>query len=152
MNKVNWKAKLDYEFISNLKILQGAFDKLGIKKHIDVEKIARAKYQDNLELVQWFKRYYDVNCGGRGENYPAEERRGFVEPDFGFADKTVIPKTYNASGEITYAGTIQPKPKKIDPEPKKITPYTGPTYQNQNINYASHHTKPQGKSSSDIKL
>lgn len=36
INKVNWKAKLDYEFINNLKILQSAFDKLGIKRYIDV--------------------------------------------------------------------------------------------------------------------
>lgn len=78
MNKVNWKAKLDYEFINNLKVLQSTFDKLGIKKHIEViityikvEKISKAKYQDNLELIQWFKRYYDINCGGRGDNYSA---------------------------------------------------------------------------------
>lgn len=34
MNKVNWKAKLDYEFINNLKVLQAALDKLGIKRHV----------------------------------------------------------------------------------------------------------------------
>jgi RP/EB family microtubule-associated protein len=48
MNKVNWKAKNDYEFIANLKILQSAFEKVGIKKHVEVERLARAKYQDNL--------------------------------------------------------------------------------------------------------
>ena len=36
IGKVNWKAKLDYEFINNLKILQTAFDKLGIKRYVDV--------------------------------------------------------------------------------------------------------------------
>ena len=30
INKVNWKAKNDYEFISNLKILQSAFDKIAV--------------------------------------------------------------------------------------------------------------------------
>jgi len=34
LNKVNWKARSDYEFIGNLKILQNAFDKIGIKKHV----------------------------------------------------------------------------------------------------------------------
>ena len=36
LNKVKWGAKFDYEFVENFKILQGAFDKNGIKKHIDV--------------------------------------------------------------------------------------------------------------------
>ena len=36
ISKVNWKARLDYEFIANLKILQSCFDRLGIKKHLEV--------------------------------------------------------------------------------------------------------------------
>ena len=36
MNKVNWKARNDYEFISNLKVLQVAFDKAGVKRYVEV--------------------------------------------------------------------------------------------------------------------
>ena len=71
MNKVNWKAKNEYEFINNLKILQTAFDKVGVKRYVEVEKLAKAKYQDNLEFIQWLKRYYDLNCGDRGTDYNA---------------------------------------------------------------------------------
>ena len=71
MNKVNWKAKNEYEFINNLKILQTAFDKVGVKRYVEVEKLAKAKYQDNLEFIQWLKRYYDLNCGDRGKDYNA---------------------------------------------------------------------------------
>jgi RP/EB family microtubule-associated protein len=39
INKVNWKAKNDYEFIANLKILQNGFTKSGIKKHLEVGKL-----------------------------------------------------------------------------------------------------------------
>ena len=34
--KVKWGAKFDYEYVENYKVLQNAFDKNGIKKHIDV--------------------------------------------------------------------------------------------------------------------
>ncbi len=59
MSKVKWDAKSDHEFIQNYKILQRAFDKRGIDKYIDVEKLVRAKYQDNLEFMQWTKSFFD---------------------------------------------------------------------------------------------
>ncbi len=85
--------------------------------------MAKAKYQDNLEFAQWLKRYYDLNCGDRGNNYLAEERRGGLNPDFGFADKNVVPKTYNATGQIIPKKEPSP-PKKtvaVEPVPKKVT-------------------------------
>ena len=36
LSKVKWGAKFDYEYVENYKVLQNAFDKNGIKKHIDV--------------------------------------------------------------------------------------------------------------------
>jgi RP/EB family microtubule-associated protein len=87
--KVNWKAKNDYEFIGNLKVLQSAFEKIGIKKHVEVEKLAKAKYQDNLEFIQWLKRYYSLNCGERGSGYRAEDRRSGANVDLSFAEKAL---------------------------------------------------------------
>jgi len=73
LHRVNFAAKHDYEFIANFKILQTVFDKLGLDKHIDVPKLVKAKYQDNLEFLQWMKRYFDLNYSG-GE-YDALDRR-----------------------------------------------------------------------------
>ena len=73
MTKVRWGAKHDYEFVENYKVLQQAFAKNDIKKHIDVDKLVKAKYQDNLEFLQWLKRYFDLNFSGA--EYDAAGRR-----------------------------------------------------------------------------
>ena len=36
----------------------------------------------------------------RGDGYNADERRGGVQVDFSFADKNVVPKSYNGSGQV----------------------------------------------------
>eukprot|EP00347_Sterkiella_histriomuscorum_P006743 403351604 len=73
MSKVNWQAKHDYEFAYNYKVLQVALQKSGISRYIDPTKLMKAKYQDNLEMMQWIKRYYDINS--KGEGYDAVSRR-----------------------------------------------------------------------------
>jgi microtubule-associated protein, RP/EB family len=42
-----------------------------------VTKLVKAKYQDNLEFMQWLKRYFDLNYNG--EPYDAVGRRKGVE-------------------------------------------------------------------------
>ncbi len=78
MHKANWKAKLSHEFMPNYKILQQAFSKLGIPKYIEVEKLQKGKPQDNLEFLQWLKRYWDINYKF-GSEYEAVERRNGEE-------------------------------------------------------------------------
>jgi RP/EB family microtubule-associated protein len=73
MQKVKWDSKTEYEYIQNYKVLQRVFDRKKIDKHIDVEKLIRGKYQDNLEFMQWMKNFYHMNCTG-GEYDPVERR------------------------------------------------------------------------------
>ena len=48
MQKVDWAAKKDFEWVHNYKILQTAFTKLKIDRHIDVDRLIQGKYMDNL--------------------------------------------------------------------------------------------------------
>jgi len=66
LHKVNFDARFDYEWIANYKILQTSFDKLGIQKSIDVTSLIKGKRMDNLEFLQWLKRYFDLNYNGEG--------------------------------------------------------------------------------------
>jgi len=93
MGKVRWDARSEDQFIQNYKILQRVFEKRGIDKvcslnlhcpvldpnphatvqHVDVTKLIRAKYQDNLEMMQWMKNFFDHNCA-ESEYDPVERR------------------------------------------------------------------------------
>jgi RP/EB family microtubule-associated protein len=80
MNKVNWMAKSDHEFIPNYKILQAAFDRNHIEKYVDVDKLIRGKYQDNLEFLQWMKAMWDREGSGVRDYDPACARDGRPVP------------------------------------------------------------------------
>jgi RP/EB family microtubule-associated protein len=43
-------------------------------QHVDVAKLCRAKPLDNLEFLQWIKRFFDLHYGGN--EYNALDRRG----------------------------------------------------------------------------
>lgn len=67
MHKVNWSANKDFEYIANYKILQTAFAKNSIDKYVDVDRLISGRYMDNLEFMQWFKRFYELKGASRGQ-------------------------------------------------------------------------------------
>ena len=73
MSRINFAAKHEYESTANYKILQTVFQRNRIDKPIPVERLVRCKMQDNLEFLQWLKKFWDMNYAGDG--YEAEERR-----------------------------------------------------------------------------
>mmetsp|Transcript_14948 Transcript_14948/g.23493 ORF Transcript_14948/g.23493 Transcript_14948/m.23493 type:complete len:338 (+) Transcript_14948:62-1075(+) len=75
MQKVNWGARTDYEFVANYKVLQSVFQKLKVDKSVEVDRLIRARYQDNLEFMQWLRKFYEMNYSNVVDDYDAVARR-----------------------------------------------------------------------------
>ena len=70
-----FNATNEYHYVQNFKVLQQTFKTHKIDKSIPVDKLVKCRFQDNLEFLQWVKRYWDQYYPG-GEPYDAISRRG----------------------------------------------------------------------------
>ena len=80
LRRVKYESHQEHEYISNFKLLQAAFKKHGVDKEIPIEKLVKARFQDNFEFAQYFKKLFDANYGNYGplEGYdPTAARDGF---------------------------------------------------------------------------
>lgn len=73
MKLVKWNAKNEYEFVQNFKIVQKVMMEKNISKPVPIDKLVKARYQDNLEYLQWFKHFFE--CTYQGQEYAAAARR-----------------------------------------------------------------------------
>ncbi|KAJ3225958.1 hypothetical protein HDU81_007566 [Chytriomyces hyalinus] len=73
LTRVKFETKNEYDYVSNYKILQGVFNKHKIERNIPIDKLVKCRYADNLEFLQYMKKYWDTHYPG-GE-YNAQELR-----------------------------------------------------------------------------
>ncbi|KAK4507570.1 hypothetical protein PRZ48_001305 [Zasmidium cellare] len=73
MARVKFNVNAEYAYLENFKILSNTFRKHHIDRPIPVEMLVKCKMQDNLEFLQWTKRYWDQNYPGG--DYDAVSRR-----------------------------------------------------------------------------
>jgi hypothetical protein len=64
MARVKFNASADYAYLDNFKILSNAFRKHHVDRPIPVEQLVKCKMQDNLEFLQWTKRFWDQHYPG----------------------------------------------------------------------------------------
>lgn len=73
MSRVKFNVNSEYAYIQNFKVLQNTFAKHHVDKPIPVEALTKCKMQDNLEFLQWTKRFWDQYFPGG--DYDAVARR-----------------------------------------------------------------------------
>ncbi|KAI5221586.1 hypothetical protein E4T42_02465 [Aureobasidium subglaciale] len=69
MARVKFNASADYAYLDNFKILSNAFRKHHVDRPIPVEQLVKCKMQDNLEFLQWTKRFWDQHYPGWSASY-----------------------------------------------------------------------------------
>ena len=76
LNKLNWKANCETDYISNFKIFQQGLMVNNINKPIDINRLSKGKQYDLNELLQWIYGYYLNTNDIMREEYNAKKNRG----------------------------------------------------------------------------
>ena len=110
IKKVKFNTKQEHDYINNFKLLQASFKKMSVDKVVPVDRLVKGKFQDNLEFIQWFKKFYDANYSG--QEYDALGMRGGV--DVGSGCKSV---TSNKVAPVSRSGSIPKRSPVAKPAP-----------------------------------
>jgi len=79
MSRVKFNVNTEYAYLQNFKVLQNCFTRHQIDRPVNVEQLVKCKMQDNLEFLQWTKRYWDQYFPG-GDYDALARRRGSGAP------------------------------------------------------------------------
>lgn len=78
MRKIDFNANTEVKYLANWKIVQTNMARHKIDKVVPIDRLVKCKMQDNLEFLQWCKKFWDQYFPG-GE-YDANGRRGGTVP------------------------------------------------------------------------
>ncbi|XP_023139443.2 microtubule-associated protein RP/EB family member 2 isoform X2 [Amphiprion ocellaris] len=124
LKKVKFQAKLEHEYIHNFKLLQASFKRMNVDKIIPVEKLVKGRFQDNLDFIQWFKKFFDANYDGK-EYDPVAARQGqdaIPPPDPGEQIFNLPKKSHHAASSPTAGAS-----RSSSVTPKSSTPTSRPS-------------------------
>uniref|UniRef100_A0A2P2IAW0 Microtubule-associated protein RP/EB family member 1C n=1 Tax=Hirondellea gigas TaxID=1518452 RepID=A0A2P2IAW0_9CRUS len=63
MKRIDFDLHYEHEYVKNYKVLQDAFTKIGLEKLVPVDRLTKARHQDNLEFLQWMFQWYQRSLG-----------------------------------------------------------------------------------------
>lgn len=109
MSRVRFNVNTEYAYIQNFKILQSTFLKHQIDRLVPVEQLVKCRMQDNLEFLQWSKRFWDQHyAGGEYDAFARRRASGAPPTSSGGGAGTITgntPSSRTSSGTATRRGT-----------------------------------------------
>lgn len=124
LSKANFNAQYDYEFSSNFKILQTHFVKIKCDKVVPTDRLVKAKYQDNLEFMQWMKRFFEMQYSG--DSYDAKARRKECKCEYA-SDKVSTSKSKSSASTTSSSASSTSSAAAADGRRSSMMPGTGST-------------------------
>ncbi|XP_070144770.1 microtubule-associated protein RP/EB family member 2-like isoform X2 [Drosophila kikkawai] len=97
-------ANQEHEYIYNFKILQGGFRKMSVEKVIPIERLVKGRFTDNLEFLQWFRKFYKANEKDKDEDQDGPK----VSPSGGASTQRHVSVSPKRSAEETPEKSSKP--------------------------------------------
>jgi microtubule-associated protein, RP/EB family len=79
MHRVKFETQQEFEYVANFKVLQKCFADHAVDKVVPVDRLVKCRMQDNLEFLQWVKKYWDTYYQG-ASSYDPVSRRNSKKP------------------------------------------------------------------------
>ncbi|XP_017053110.1 microtubule-associated protein RP/EB family member 1 [Drosophila ficusphila] len=106
LKRVKFRTNQEHEHLQNFKILQAGFKKLSVDKVIPIDRLIKGRFQDNLEFLQWFRKFFEANYDGRAYD-PFMARNGVK---MGLGSSPLSPKGQRFSPRATFQSGGPDKP------------------------------------------
>lgn len=153
MQKVKFNTKLDHEWVTNFKVLQGGFKRVKLDKEIPIQALIKGRFQDNFEFLQWFKSFFEANYSDQLDDYDAIAARSACAQTTGITlgqrkhvVRSLTPKRANGASSTSTtmraparstplpkpAHTRAPAPNSRQSSSQKLVPQHGPSVAEMN--------------------
>ncbi|VDD94721.1 unnamed protein product [Enterobius vermicularis] len=119
LKKVKWNSRTDVDCLHNWRLLQFAWKELGVnkvpyftyaKQVIPVERLVCAKFQDNFEFLQWFKKFFDANYDRTPYDALTARNWEMLPPGSSSKTKLTLKNTKAIANDVPPASTRQRAP------------------------------------------
>ncbi|KAJ6138465.1 hypothetical protein N7471_004951 [Penicillium samsonianum] len=110
MSRVKFNVNTEYAYLQNFKVLQNVFARHQVNKPVPVQSLTKCRMQDNLEFLQWVKKYWDQHYPG-GEYDSVGRRKASGAPgSVGGAPASRAPSAGSARRGVTpTTGAVRPR-------------------------------------------
>lgn len=130
MSKVRFDVNSEYQYLNNFKVLQSMFTRHKVDRVIPVERLVKCRFQDNLEFLQWMRRYWGANYPGH-EYDPISRRKGVSVPGAGSRPAPARAASRTSSGISSTVKNINSPAKRLNTTTSTTTTTT--TNNNNNV-------------------